>query len=30
MSDLIETIDGYMHLIDYESNPYPWLAKDAP
>ena len=30
MPNSIEIIDGHMHLIDYESNPYPWLAKEAP
>jgi predicted TIM-barrel fold metal-dependent hydrolase len=29
MSDVIEIVDAHMHLIDVESNPYPWLKKGA-
>jgi predicted TIM-barrel fold metal-dependent hydrolase len=30
MSEIIEIVDAHMHLIDVESNPYPWLKKGAP
>jgi predicted TIM-barrel fold metal-dependent hydrolase len=29
MSEVIEIVDAHMHLIDVESNPYPWLKKGA-